>query len=202
MVSCSRKIRSFLAGHYWTGYNFGMNDIIILEESKPPTDADFAWAAGFFDGEGTCGFYIRGNTYGQFHLSCSQCDPEVLYRLQDILGGIGTIKGPMTSNQFNHNDYYRYDVSSPREIKIIASILWQYLGSVKKKQITEAFQKYEMYMSRPRSTYGRGNPKLTQDQKAEIVSIYSKGGITQRDLAEQFGVSHTTIYYALRSISA
>ena len=40
---------------------------------------------------------------------------------------------------------------------------------------------------------GRGNRKLTYEQAEEIRELYFKTDIYQRELAEKYGVSNTTI---------
>lgn len=54
-----------------------------------PSTLDIAWAAGVYEGEGTCG--MGGGGKG-FCLSVSQKDPELLYRLRRLFGG--SITGP------------------------------------------------------------------------------------------------------------
>ena len=56
-----------------------------LDATKIPTPIDIAWAAGIYEGEGTCrncGHAERG-----FMVSVTQKDPEILYRLRDWFGG-------------------------------------------------------------------------------------------------------------------
>ena len=42
-------------------------------------------------------------------------------------------------------------------------------------------------------------PRLTERQKANIVSTYAAGGVSQKDLAIKYGVSERTIYNILKA---
>jgi hypothetical protein len=56
-----------------------------LEPTKVPTAIDIAWAAGIFEGEGSC--VASGHEKKSFSVTVSQKDPELLYRLRDMFGG-------------------------------------------------------------------------------------------------------------------
>jgi len=56
-----------------------------LDATKAPTALDVAWAAGIYEGEGSC---VAGGTKGKsFSVTVTQKDPELLYRLRDFFGG-------------------------------------------------------------------------------------------------------------------
>jgi hypothetical protein len=56
-----------------------------LQPRLTPSDLDIAWAAGVYEGEGSCS--KGGHGKRSFVLSVAQKDPEVLYRLRDLFGG-------------------------------------------------------------------------------------------------------------------
>src|ERR1700677_4668129 len=56
-----------------------------LEAIKVPTAIDIAWAAGIYEGEGSCS--IKTGSAGSYSIRVSQKDPELLYRLRDFFGG-------------------------------------------------------------------------------------------------------------------
>jgi hypothetical protein len=65
-----------------------------LNATKMPSELDVAWAAGLYEGEGTCCWKpttrtVKGRVYhgASDYLSVTQKDPEVLYRLRDLFGG-------------------------------------------------------------------------------------------------------------------
>jgi hypothetical protein len=56
-----------------------------LDATKTPTALDVAWAAGIYEGEGSC--VVSGKGKKSFSASVSQKDPELLYRMRDLFGG-------------------------------------------------------------------------------------------------------------------
>ena len=70
-----------------------------LDPIRTATELDIAWAAGIYEGEGTCCAKPTTRTcqtakFGERkylsvadYLSVSQKDPEILYRLRDLFGG-------------------------------------------------------------------------------------------------------------------
>lgn len=57
-----------------------------LEPIRFATDLEVAWAAGIYEGEGSC--VVNGHGKKSFSVSVSQKDPELLYRLRDLFGGM------------------------------------------------------------------------------------------------------------------
>lgn len=62
---------------------------------------EFAWAAGFFDGEGWVKIQSRGGEYTGFYLriGVSQVKQEPLIKMQQIFGGIVRIKQQAIGNR-------------------------------------------------------------------------------------------------------
>ena len=56
-----------------------------LDAVKVPSALDIAWAAGIYEGEGTC--RLCGKTKRGFMVQVSQKDPELLFWLRDWFGG-------------------------------------------------------------------------------------------------------------------
>lgn len=63
-----------------------------LEATKIPTAIDIAWAAGIYEGEGTCRLCGRGKR--SFALAVVQKEPEILIRLRDWFGGNISLPSP------------------------------------------------------------------------------------------------------------
>lgn len=56
-----------------------------LDATRIPSDIEIAWAAGVYEGEGSC---VRtGPKSNSFSVTISQKDPELLYRLREMFGG-------------------------------------------------------------------------------------------------------------------
>jgi hypothetical protein len=97
-----------------------------------------AWAAGLYDGEGSCSAYLprKGRTYRR-QMAVSQAGepgrpPEILSRFKAAVGGIGNITGPYRS-------YLYYWKTSRRDaLDEVAGLLWPHLGEVKRRQFDSA----------------------------------------------------------------
>ena len=50
-----------------------------------------------------------------------------------------------------------------------------------------------IYEIRKKECLMAGKPRLTQEERAEIYRMYREEGMTQRDLAARYGVTHSTI---------
>ena len=108
------------------------------------SETDYAWAAGFFDGEGHTG-YISGiryradrrskeATYHYLEIAISQASkdgvPEVLVKFQSIVGG--SIFGPYEART-RITPLYKWCARNNAARRILKQ-LWPYLGTVKRKQ--------------------------------------------------------------------
>jgi hypothetical protein len=82
------------------GYTIVRQDKTGLDPTKTPTPIDIAWAAGIFEGEGSCN--AGGHDKKSFSAVVSQKDPELLYRLRDLFGG--------GIHQYNVGDQNRFEV--------------------------------------------------------------------------------------------
>src|SRR4051812_26332323 len=90
---------------------------------------DLAWAAGFFDGEGTFSD-IRGSpgaSIAQVSLECLDIFAQCV--------GAGTIKGPIAkaTAQMNRQPQYIYYAYGPRARQVF-SLMWPWLGPYKRSQ--------------------------------------------------------------------
>lgn len=92
-----------------------------------------AWAAGLFDGEGTTSVLAaKRDKYKYPRLSMAQKDPEVLEKLQNILGG--KIYKSKTRNIYNWN-LYRQD-----SVEEALNKLWPFLSECKKIQAIKVME--------------------------------------------------------------
>ena len=100
--------------------------------------AELAWAAGFFDGEGSTiartyrdrpGYYQLNVTVPQ---ACADSVPPALLRFQGAMLGMRQISGPA-------NDHgYMLRFSARDEVHRVLQLLWPNLGEVKRAQATAA----------------------------------------------------------------
>jgi hypothetical protein len=100
----------------WDGY----------DATKAPTAIDVAWAAGIYEGEGTCSTKRKGAK--AFSVTVSQKDPELLYRLRDWFGGSVIC---FSNGKF---DCHRWAVSGDRS-RVFLACIYPFLTSRRKSQI-------------------------------------------------------------------
>lgn len=106
---------------------------------------ELAWAAGFFDGEGSvfratnvkhykCGYQVQA--------SVSQSgDRELLDRFQRAVG-VGSVYGPFRSSVKGKIIKPRYRwVATGMNVQKTLDLLWPWLGSIKKSQASRVLGK-------------------------------------------------------------
>lgn len=111
---------------------------------------ELAWAAGFFDGEGSISCSIRDTGRArmqrmiQLGISQNYGNRELVERFKNAIGGIGYGCSDGYKNNGLHGGGYqiRYRVSKLSDIEKIMELLWPYLGRVKKEQFETAKSKY------------------------------------------------------------
>ena len=97
-----------------------------------------AWAAGFFDGEGT----IRVNRNGSLRLSVPQTERSTLDRLQVAIGG--TVYGTYRprSHKAHWKSQYHLVASGANAIEAIDR-MWKWLSMPKRAQAANALALYK-----------------------------------------------------------
>lgn len=93
---------------------------------------DLAWAAGFFDGEGST---LLTKNHGKYYarLSVTQCHQEVLQKFQRIVN-LGQIAGPHVMKQSQRKDMYYWYVCGFEQTQAVIAFLWEWLGTEKREQ--------------------------------------------------------------------
>ena len=92
-------------------------------------ETEYAWAAGFIDGEGC--FHLT-NRRKYLRLTVGQVRPEPLYRLKEVLGG--SISGPRDNGRGQPT--YTYRLCS-RELGEQIDNIWPYLSRPKREQFLQ-----------------------------------------------------------------
>lgn len=91
--------------------------------------SEYAWAAGFFDGEG----HTAGGDHGVAILVTQKfIDP--LMRFQAAAGGLGRITW--------NNDKWLYRASGLSTVQNVLGNLWPYLGEIKREQALNAVLRF------------------------------------------------------------
>jgi len=108
-----------------------------------PLELGRAWAAGFFDGEGSV-FLMKDHRWPDWRgigMEVAQASiddvPETLSRFHSVVG-VGRISGPRTlRNPWSRLPQYRWRVSGGAKVSIVIRALWPWLSPVKRSQIRE-----------------------------------------------------------------
>ena len=107
------------------------------------TDADGAWAAGLFEGEGTVGCGKSG-----IRLQLAMCDEDIVRRWGDVVGA-GRIRGPYGPHGVGTKPQWHWGVYAADDVEAIYIRFRPWLGERRLKQFEEAFeQRREQVKSR------------------------------------------------------
>lgn len=124
---------------------------------------ELAWAAGFYDGEGSTTMQNanakRPRDYLTPSLSISQHgSPECLLRLQAALHGLGTIHGPYTYPERYTGERWTWSARRHEDALAALACLWPWLSSPKREQAARVFNAYNAdRMNNPRRMWRRSN---------------------------------------------
>jgi hypothetical protein len=153
-----------------------VGDIAVVLD---PTE--LAWAAGFFDGEGStiARSYASRPLYRQLNVTVPQSGhdgvPLVLVRFQKVMSGMGRISGPEADS------LYMLRYGAREEVRLVLALMWPYLGEVKRTQATRAIelveQQYASGAVRQRSARRRPPevPALHARTDADIERAWAAG---------------------------
>lgn len=104
--------------------------------TKSPTALIVAWAAGVYEGEGSCSAYKQTVNAVRLGVTVSQKDPEIVWRLREYFGGsVSTVRGPIGQT------IYRWDITSVRAHGFLMTI-WGFMSSRRRGQIAKALALY------------------------------------------------------------
>lgn len=116
---------------------------------------ELAWAAGFFDGEGSTkkvSYHYRTKKgivrkpTKNISMAVSQCDLSPLKRFRSAVGGLGRINGPYQYGT-NKRPYWVWSASC-KAAKAVFSVLKRHLCSIKKRQYRQVSQELMSVSSR------------------------------------------------------
>lgn len=163
------------------------------DEAPPREESEeCAWAAGFFDGDGSVYLLRHGSHAGYFVLeaavtqSCASGVPPELERFRHAVGGHGLIYGPFRDRR-GRLSVYRWKLFKVADIVAMCELLWPWLGNVKRTQAERA-----LGVIRSQPQLARGNPAWGSRKThcvhgheyatARILPYRSRGkGIQRRD---------------------
>jgi len=162
-------------------------------QSRVPTGSDEwrAWAAGFYDGEGST-YLLDHRThegYKTAEITVTQSSdegiPEVLTRLSQICD-TGHVNGPYPQED-GDMDVYRWKISSRNGVEHVVTHLWRWLGAVKRSQASAVLETLHAQPALPRGRPDWGNRKTHcinghEYATARVRPYKSRGvGVPRRD---------------------
>jgi hypothetical protein len=156
---------------------------------------ELAWAAGFFDGEGTFGY---AGKKGCPAVQISQKDPTVLGRFKEIVG-MGTVSGPRKNltPKGRASTIHAYYISGLEPTQYIGAILWIFLSQQKRDQFARSMLQAtcptyrRKYLCKNGHQKTKENTRVTKDGKSFcrqccLESYYRcKYGLTQAAYLEK-----------------
>ena len=99
------------------------------------SDVELAWAAGFFDGEGsTSVLSTKRDKYTYLRMSVSQKNPQLLEKFLSIVGCGKIYKS-------NQRPIHSWDCYIEKDCESVLALLWPFLGEQKKHQADKARNK-------------------------------------------------------------
>lgn len=103
-------------------------------------NTDYAWAAGFWDGEGNVSLTYRGaHKIPRIMVQVAQVDREVLDRFQRIVG-FGNVLGPYEPRTKNSRPYHVWRVEGVTHLRALRDLISPWLGTEKTNQIDTALK--------------------------------------------------------------
>ncbi len=138
---------------------------------------ELAWAAGFWDGEGSCGCYRKNdgkkrkasNSY--LRASVNQIDREVLDRFCEAVG-LGKVYGPYVGI----TTQWAWQLHGEK-VRLMFERLWPYLSRIKKEQAFAAYAKHD-----ERDELGKGSRTCPPGCTCARHSRYSTEGLSEKQI--------------------
>lgn len=92
---------------------------------------EVAWAAGFYEGEGT--IYLSRTSPRMY---VTQVNVEPLSRFREVLG-VGTVRGPYQQKNPGSQPIYKYTVNGLEKVQAIIAMIWPWLSDRRRAQATK-----------------------------------------------------------------
>ena len=164
-------------------------ELVFHQEYEQDELTDFAWAAGFLDGEGYFqGMRGSGRCANGFRLAitASQVGRRApIDRLQEILGGHAYVIGQATSGRGARAETYKWALQNAVGIREALPLIIPYLV-VKRKEAELLYRLAHLVQANtmmPAHLRGRGRKWYTPEQRAEMNEIVEDIKLARRDFA-------------------
>lgn len=126
---------------------------------------ELAWAAGFFDGEGSVVTARGGTASPRLYLSQASAEEllphSALLRFHRAVGEHGRISGPRyLPDAWSRRPQWRWEAASLEVVQSVIALLWPYLARVKRAQARDALG---TFVARRRSGPGLSDALMISD---------------------------------------
>jgi hypothetical protein len=158
-----------------------------------PNREELAWAAGFFDGEGSIGVVrhaprakrgeAKSNTSLQMTLVQSGDSttepPELLLRFQRAVAGLGGIRFRRSTNHLGKRPIWIWRITSASDVQAVAAMLWPWFGLRNRDRARRSVIEYRaaLFKWQDRTSCHRGHPF---DGENTYWEIHVRNGVTRR----------------------
>jgi hypothetical protein len=95
---------------------------------------ELAWAAGFFDGEGSTFLSTQAERRKVISMAIGQTSREPLDRFDKATSNIGAVGGPYTPKRAGHTPWYHWRTGGLENCQLVMDMLWPWLCSIKREQ--------------------------------------------------------------------
>jgi hypothetical protein len=163
---------------------------------------ELAWAAGFFDGEGS--IFYRGRKRRELTLTVAQADRRPLDRFVKTVQ-IGSVRGPYKPRYKNGKPYYVYSIASHLRVQAVIAMLWKWLSEPKREQASGALLSALPYLRTQFIRGSKGRSVLSMEQANALRDEYELMKVgrvraprdSRRMLLEKYGLKSVNTLSAI-----
>lgn len=110
----------------------------MSDSTRTPMDAEIAWMAGIYEGEGC--LVLLKRAIGSCQLTIQMCDEDVLQKVLHV-AGVGRIDGPYRENIPNRKPRWCFSVSRRDDLLYLLPLLRPWLGERRRARVDEALER-------------------------------------------------------------
>lgn len=121
-----------------------------------PNREELAWAAGFFDGEGSISVSAPQHKHSigrALKIAIAQVDRRPLDRFIRAMGNVGNVKGPYKPLSKGRL-YYEFQTTKFEDVQAIVGMLWTFLSQPKREKARHVLARYHELGNRPHGNTG------------------------------------------------